>query len=46
MFLETPKTGVDNIRIDTLLLVDDGQFTPSLLKIEEETAAEDRPIVV
>jgi hypothetical protein len=46
MFLERPRTGVDNICIDTLLLVDNSQITPSLLKIEEETPAEDRPIVV
>jgi len=45
MFLETPRTGANNICIDTPL-VDNSPIAPSLLTIEEETPADDRPIVV
>jgi len=46
MFLETPRTGVDNIYIDRILLVDGEAITPSPLKTEEEILAEDSLLLV
>ena len=45
MFLETPRTGANDICIDTPL-VDNSPIALSLLKVEEETPADDRPILV